>query len=190
MKTGSIVAIAAAVLFALTLLAAQEPKGKGSPAGSVTDEIKALLASADDLYNGKKYDLAEQAYMKVLEKDPKNVQALMSIGHCYQDRGNPAKALAWYGKIDPGTIDDPIVLYNIGTDYYNNSRFEEAWKYYRKAVDSQKDFADGLYQLGLSGLNLQKNAEAAAAFESYLKIDPDSPRAAQVRAFLDYLKKK
>ena len=190
MKTGRAAAIVVAVLLASAVVAAQEAKGKGRPGGPVKDEVKTLLAAADDLYVAKKYDLAEQAYLKVLEKEPKNAQTLMSIGQCYQSRGDPAKALEWYGKIDPATVDDPTVLYNIGTDYYNNSRFEKALTYYRKAVDLRKDFADGLYQLGLTELNLQNNAEAAAAFESYLKIDPDSARAAQVKAFLDYLKKK
>jgi Tfp pilus assembly protein PilF len=63
-------------------------------------------------------------------------------------------------------------------------------KFYKKAAEVQKDSSDTLYQLGLTYLNLQRNAEAVAAFESYLKIDSDSPRAAQVRSFLDYLRKK
>jgi tetratricopeptide (TPR) repeat protein len=138
----------------------------------------------------EKYDLAEQNYLKVLEKDPKNVQAILAVGNCYSNRGDSAKALEWYGKVDFEAIDDPIVLYNLGTNYYNNGKFEDAQKCYQKAVDKQKDFTDGLYQLGLSCLNLQKNAEAIGAFESYLKVDPDSPRAAQVKAFLEYLRKK
>ena len=45
-------------------------------------------------------------------------------------------------------------------------------------------------RLGSTYLNLQKNPEAITAFEDYLKIDPDSPRAVQVKAFIEYLKKK
>jgi Tfp pilus assembly protein PilF len=138
----------------------------------------------------EKYDLAEQNYLKVLEKDPKNVPTILAIGNCYSNRGDSAKALEWYGKVDLEKIDDPIVLYNLGTNYYNSGKFEDALKHYQKAVDKQKDFTDGIYQMGLSYLNVQKNAEAIAAFENYLKIDPDSPRAAQVKAFLEYLRKK
>jgi hypothetical protein len=32
--------------------------------------------------------------------------------------------------------------------------------------------------------------KAIATFEKYLKVDPDSERAALVKGFLDYLKKK
>jgi tetratricopeptide (TPR) repeat protein len=141
-------------------------------------------------FSQEKYDLAEQNYMKVLEKDPKNVQAILMIGNCYTNRGDAAKALEWYGKVEFEKIDDPVVLYNLGTSYYNSGKYEEALKCYLKAVEKQKDFTDGLYQLGLTYTNLQKNPEAIAAFESYLKIDADSPRATQVKAFLDYLRKK
>jgi len=141
-------------------------------------------------FSQEKYDLAEQNYMKVLEKDPKNVPAILMIGSCYTNRGDAAKALEWYGKVDFEKIDDPVVLYNLGTNYYNSSKYEDALKCYLKAVEKQKDFTDGLYQLGLTYTNLQKTAEAIAAFESYLKIDPDSARAAQVKTFLEYLRKK
>jgi tetratricopeptide (TPR) repeat protein len=138
----------------------------------------------------EKYDLAEASYLKLLEKDPKNVNGLIAVGNCYANRGDTAKAQEWYGKIEFEKIDDPTVLYNLGTTYYNNAKFEEALKFYRKAVERQKDSTDALYQLGLTLLNLQKNAEAIATFEDYLKVDADSERAAQVKSFLEYLKKK
>lgn len=136
------------------------------------------------------YDLAEENYLKVLEKDPRNTDALVAVGNCYSNRGDSAKALEWYGKVEFEKIDDPIVLYNLGTSYYNNSDFQNALKFYAKAVDKQKGSTDALYQLGLTYLSLQRNAESIAVFEDYLKVDPDSPRAGQVRAFLDFLKKK
>ncbi len=141
-------------------------------------------------FSQEKYDLAEQAYLKVLEKAPGDINAIIAVGNCYANRGDSAKALEWYGKVEFEKIDDPIVLYNLGTSYYNNSKFEDALKFYLKAVEKQKESPDALYQLGLTHLNLQKNAEAIAVFEEYLKIDPDSPRAAQVKAFIEYLKKK
>jgi tetratricopeptide (TPR) repeat protein len=96
----------------------------------------------------------------------------------------------WYAKFDFDSVQDPVVLYNVGTVCYNASQFEDALKYYRKAVERQKDFLDALYQLGLTCLNLQKREEAVAAFERCLGLVPsDSPRAQQVRGFLEYLKK-
>lgn len=138
----------------------------------------------------EQYDQAEENYLKLLEKDPKNVEALIAVGNCYTNRGEPDKALEWYGKVEFEKIEDPIVLYNLGTIYFGNSKFEDALKFYRKAVERNPEFTDALYQLGLAHLNLQQSPEAIAAFESYLKLDPDSPRAGTVRNFLEYLKKK
>jgi len=154
------------------------------------DAYPILMNVGNTYFAQEKYDLAEENYLKLLEKDPKNANAVIAIGNCYANRGDSAKAIEWYGKLDFEKIDDPTVLYNLGTNYYNNAKFEDALKFYQKAVEKQKDSTDALYQLGLTYLNLQKNPEAIASFEDYLKIDAESERAAQVRGFLEYLKKK
>lgn len=136
------------------------------------------------------YSQAEEYYLKVLEKDSKNHTVMIAIGNCYSNRGDSAKAFEWYKKIEIEKIDDPVVIYNIGTFFYNSSQFDEALKYFRKAVDIQKDFLDGIYQLGLAYLALGNNAEALNEFENYLKYDPDSERASQVKGFIELLKKK
>jgi len=141
-------------------------------------------------FQQEKYDLAEEAYLKILEKNSADVDAKLLIGNCYANRGQQEKALEWYGKIDFEKLSDPIVLYNIGNSFYNVSKFENALQYYFKAVEIQKEFADGLYQLGLTYLALEKYPESIATFENYLKVDPDSQRANQVKGFIDFLKKK
>ena len=154
------------------------------------DAYPILMNVGNCYFAQEKYDLAEENYAKLLEKDPKNANAIIAIGNCYANRGDSAKAMEWYGKLDFEKIDDPTVLYNLGTNYYNNAKFEDALKFYQKAVEKQKDSTDALYQLGLTYLNLQRNPEAIASFEDYLKIDSESERAAQVKGFLEYLKKK
>lgn len=138
----------------------------------------------------QQYDLAEAAYRKVLEKEPANSDILLLIGNCYANRGRADEAMAWYNRIEFEKIADPTVLYNIGTSFTKQAKYEDALKYYKRSVEVQKDFLDGLYQLGLTYLTLGKNAEAITPFEDYLKIDPDSGRAEQVRGFLEFLKKK
>ncbi len=138
----------------------------------------------------EKYDQAEESYLKLLAEDPKNVEALIGVGNCYTNRGEAEKALEWYSKVEFEKIEDPVVLYNLGTIYFGTSKFQDALKFYRKAVERNPQSTDALYQLGLAHLNLQQSPEAIAAFEGYLKLDPDSPRAGTVRNFLDYLRKK
>lgn len=138
----------------------------------------------------QKYAEAEAAYQKILEKDAENAEAMLLIGNCYANRGENDRAMEWYNKIDFEKITDPMVLFNIGSTFYKQSKLDPALKYYKRAVELQADFLDAIYELGLVHLALNNTAEAAAAFESYLKLDPGSERAGQVKGFLEFLKKK
>jgi len=138
----------------------------------------------------QKYDQAEEAYKKVLEKDPKNAEALLLIGNCYSNRGDSEKAMEWYGQIEFEKIRDQMALFNIGSKFYSQSKYDEALKYYCRAVEIQPDFTDAIYQLGLTHLAMSNYKEAIGVFENYLKYDPDSERAGQVKGFIEFLKTK
>ena len=97
--------------------------------------------------------------------------------------------MEWYNQIPFEEINDPNVLYNIGANYYNLAKFQEALRYYQRSVEVKEDYLDGLYQLGLTHLNLQQNSEAIQAFEKYLTFDTESERSTQVRGFIEYLKR-
>jgi Tfp pilus assembly protein PilF len=136
------------------------------------------------------YSQAEEYYIKVLEKEPENTDVILAIGNCYNNRGDSVKALEWYRKIEIEKIGDPVVLYNIGTYFYGASQYDDALKYYTKSVEVQEDFLDGIYQLGLAHLAMGNNAAALNQFENYLKHDPDSERASQVKGFIEFLKRR
>jgi len=135
------------------------------------------------------YDQAIAYYHKALEKDPDNSDMKMGIGNSYSNKGDSEKAQEWYNKIEFEKIQDVNVLYNLGADFYSASKFSEALKYYKRAVELKGDFLDALYQLGLTYLSLGNNQEALEIFENYLRKDPDSQRAEQVKGFIEYLKK-
>jgi len=137
----------------------------------------------------EQYDVAEQYYLKILDKDPENADAMMLIGNCYVNRNDSAKAIECIARLI--SIRSKIPLSStIWGKFYSNGKFEDALNCFRKAVDIQNDFSDGLYQLGLAYLNLGKNAESIATFENYLVVDPESDKAEQVKSFLDFLKKQ
>ena len=173
-------------------------EGKYSEAIGAYEGILAKFPDAHVIYLNignsyfqmEKYDEAESAFQKVLEKDPQDVHALLGIGNCYVNRGDSEEALEWYSKIEFGKIDDPTVLYNVGTILYEHGKSAEALNYYKKAVEIQEDFLDARYQLALVYLALGNNPEALTEFEDYLKHDPDSERASQVKGFIEYLKKQ
>jgi tetratricopeptide (TPR) repeat protein len=140
-------------------------------------------------FEQERYDEAVAAYEKVLEFDAESIGAKLSIGNSYANAGEPDKSLEWYNAIPFEEIEDPVVLFNIGANYYNLAKFQDALRYYQRSVEVKEDYLDGLYQLGLTRLNLQQNAEAIQAFEKYLTFDAETERATQVRGFIEYLKR-
>jgi Tfp pilus assembly protein PilF len=135
------------------------------------------------------YDQAEAYYLKILEQDPENSEAKIAVGNCNANRGDTEAALEWYNKVEFDSIKDATVLYNVGTTLYNSGNYSEALRYYQRTVEIQPDNLDGIYQLGLSYLTMGNKEESIKNFEKYLEIDSDSERAAQVKQFLDYLRR-
>jgi TolA-binding protein len=168
--------------------------------GAAIDAYKAFLVKFPDAYfiwrnigNGyfsqEKYEEAEAAYKQILAKDQNDIEAIISVGNCYSNRGDADKAMEWYGKVSLEKISDSNLLYSVGLTYFKASKLPDALKYFEKAVELDETNADAIYQLGLTYTALNNKAKAIETFERYLKADPDSERAAQVKGFLDYLKK-
>jgi len=179
---------------------ANELFDKTNYAGAI-DAYNAILVKYPDAYviwknignsyfSLEQYDKAEAAYQKILDKNPFDSDAMLLIGNCYFNSNQTDKALEWYGKIQFDKITEATVLYNIGLSFFKSSKYEEALRYFLRSFEIQKDFEDGLYQAGVTYISLQKNGEAVAAFEKFMKTFPNSEKAPQVQGFLDYLKKK
>ena len=147
------------------------------------------MSIGDCHFKMEDYAKAAEFYLKVLDKEPENHEVIMAIGNCYSNLGEDEKALEWYKKIEMDNIKDPVVLYNIGIYFQNSGQVDEAIIYYQKALEIKEDALDVIYQYGLALLAKQNNAAALAEFEKYLKFDPDSERAEQVKGFIAYLKR-
>jgi len=148
------------------------------------------VSIGDSYFNMEDYVKAEECYLKVIEKDPENFDIMIAVGNCISNRGDNDKALEWYKTIEIDNIKDPVVLFNIGTFFYNSSQVQDAMKYYEKALELKEDFLDVIYQYGLGQLALGKNDLALIEFEKYLTFDSESDRADQVMGFIEYLKKQ
>ena len=80
-------------------------------------------------------------------------------------------------------------LYNQGVILWNGGKFAEAKVQFESAVKADPKMADAHYQLGMANLNLGQIPAAIAAFEGYLAAAPSGPKAAEVKAILQQLKK-
>jgi Tfp pilus assembly protein PilF len=133
------------------------------------------------------YDSAIPCYKAVLEKEPENQDALVSLGNVYLEKGELEKGMELFSKLSDEGAASPIALYNIATNLFNKGELETAARYYEQALDLDQNMADAYYQLGLCYLNLNKKEKAKESFLKYLELKPDSDKAQQVKAFLEYL---
>ncbi len=142
---------------------------------------------ANCYFNKGDYQKAIDYYQKVIEKEPENTNALLGIGNSYSQT-DPAKAMEYYNKIDLEEIQDPVILYNMATFYYNEKNYEKALELYESSVKIKADFTDSLYQIGISYIALGNNEKAIQAFENFLLYDSQSEKATQVKDFISFLK--
>ena len=139
----------------------------------VTQGGPATMSDADSEITGLK---------GILQKDPKNADALIKLGNIYMDSGRFAEAIDSYGKalaIDPKNLD---VRVDMGTCYRRLGRPQDAVKEYRKAIEINPRHLNAHLNLGVVlEYDLKDNKGSLAEFSKYLEIAPDAPNAAAIR---------
>ena len=70
---------------------------------------------------------------------------------------------------------------------WNAGKFAEAKEQFELAAKADPTMAMAHYQLGMANLNLGQIPAARAAFQEYLKVDPNGPKAAEVKVFVQQL---
>jgi Tfp pilus assembly protein PilF len=166
-----------------------------------TSVITTVPTCADCYYNlavaytnKKDYEQAEAAYKKVIELKPDSADAYTGLANIYNaqkkfDLASEASANAakFSGGAAGAAGGSAETIYNQGVILFNAQKFPEAKAQFEAAVKTDPNLAMAHYQLGMTALNLGDFALAVSSLETYLKLDPDGPRAAEVKASLPAL---
>jgi tetratricopeptide (TPR) repeat protein len=125
----------------------------------------------------------------ILEKDPGNLKALISLGNLYFDANEPQKAINMYGralKIDPVDAD---VRTDMAIMYRNLKDYDRALKELKQAALHNPKHANSRYNLGIVLLHDKEDYKGAiAAWEDFLKLEPAGERADTIRQRLGQLR--
>ena len=177
--------------------------GRNDEAIAAFTEVVAKAPTCADCYlnlgishaNKKEWPQAEEALKKAVELKPDNVNALMQLAAVYNsqrkfDLAAEASAnAAKYSAAAPGaTGANAEALYNQGVTLFNGGKFAEAKTAFEGATKADPKLAVAHYQLGMTALNLGDFALAVSSLEQYLALDPNGPKAAEVKASLPTLK--
>ena len=161
------------------------------------------LYLATSYYALKQYDQAEASARRSVEIQP-SVEGYTALTRLYNEQkkfdlaaemsrkaselggGAPAAGGAAGGGGGGASTE---ALYNEGVTLWNAGKFADAKTKFEAAVKADSKNADAHYWLGMASINGNDLKGARAAFESYLQVAPNGPRAAEVKSFLSQLPK-
>jgi cytochrome c-type biogenesis protein CcmH/NrfG len=130
-----------------------------------------------------------RALQALLKEDPKNLKALIEIGNLYFDADQLDGAINYYSQalqIDPRNAD---VRTDLGIMYRRKGETDKAIGEFKKAAEIDPHHANSRYNLGVVLLHDKKDIKGAVqAWEEYLKVEPDSPRAEKIRSQISKMK--
>lgn len=142
----------------------------------------ALAFEADD-----KPDEALDYARQVIEKEPENVNARLTIAGIELERGHLDAAREALSGVPEEKFTASMYL-NMGIIMFNKSNLPMAEDYFSKAIAKKADVADAYYFRGLTRTQAKRAVEARADFLKYLELEPSGKEAGTVKAILDTLK--
>jgi tetratricopeptide (TPR) repeat protein len=140
------------------------PTGSGSPTDYVT-----RIAEAE----------------KIVSKDPKNINAWLSLGNDYFDTEQAQKAINAYGKVLEIEPNNPNVLTDQGVMYRKVGWYDKAIANFEKANQLDPKHLQSLYNLGLVyAVDMKDHVKARPYWKKILEIEPNGPVATQVKGMM------
>jgi cytochrome c-type biogenesis protein CcmH/NrfG len=144
--------------------AATIPAGSGSPADYTT-----RIAEAE----------------KIVAKDPKNLNAWLSLGNDYFDTEQAQKAIQAYGKVLEIEPNNPNVLTDQGIMFRKVGWYDKALANFEMAQKMDPNHLQSLYNIGIYyAIDMKQPEKAAPVWKRYLQLDPNSPTAMQIKSMM------
>jgi len=147
------------------------------PGSSQRIPISQLLAHANRLHKDGKLSQAESAIRAILDEQPNNPQALLSLGIIARQSGKLVAAAELMERVTRIAPTYPQAFNNLGGVYLALARLDDAIAQYSKAVELRPDYAEALYNLGMT---LRMTGECEKALDSLRACAQLTPRRADL----------
>lgn len=126
----------------------------------------------------------------ILEKDPRDLQALITLGNAYFDTDRYQEAIDAYSKalaIDPK---NPDVTTDMGIMYRRLGQFDKALDAFRRAAQDDPRHINSRFNLGVTLKYDKRDFQGAIqAWEDFLKVvPPGDERATMVKQEIQTIK--
>ncbi|MEO8380418.1 MAG: tetratricopeptide repeat protein [Acidobacteriota bacterium] len=148
------------------------------------DLLAGWMALAKSTLRTKNYARAIEAANKVLEIDDSDMSMITVLAQAYAATGDKANAAKWQAKLPKSAN----AVFNDAAKLINASDDAGAEALLKQAIELDAAFAQSYYELGMIYVRGGKSAEAKAALDKYLELDPNGRDAATAKEMLSYLK--
>jgi tetratricopeptide (TPR) repeat protein len=140
-------------------------------------------------------DEARAAYEEVIEVNPENAAAKNDLAYLLAVEGRDLeRAQVLAEEAQRALPEQPEAIYTVGYVYFRRGHHEAALHQLRRAIalaEAQRGEASPTfhYHVGLALSALERNAEAAAAFERALALDSEFAGAVDARRQLEAVRR-
>ncbi|MGO9966893.1 MAG: tetratricopeptide repeat protein, partial [Bryobacteraceae bacterium] len=117
-------------------------------------------------------EYAERLYEKMLEADPKNLDALRGMAALAIHASEFDTALEFHVRLIDLGERAPEILYNAGLMYEKIGQYDKAIRLYREALAQQPDMSEALLNLGRILESNGKAEEARNCWSKALELEP------------------
>jgi Tfp pilus assembly protein PilF len=132
---------------------------------------------------------AREYWEKALQQDPRHVFALIALTQVATDDGEVPKAVGYLERVVTVQPSSWPYQLRLAAAYLANHDPEKAEKCATRAIDlGQEHAADGHLILAQVYAQQKDQAQVIKQLEAYLRMNPSSPRAAQIREWITKLR--
>jgi type IV pilus assembly protein PilF len=119
------------------------------------------------------------------------VMPLYNSGWAYYNKKDYSAALAKYRQAlntDPATMLRPQIEKNIGLIYFDQNNIHEAMQHFKKSLELNSSLYDVQFLLGECYVKIKDTEKAKKAFQTVIKLSPQSSFGQKAKSYLQSLK--
>ena len=133
-------------------------------------------------------DAKVRAFQSVAEREPSNPAPRVELGNLYFDAERYEESIKWYGEALKLQPNDVNVSTDLGVCYYYTNQPDKALEQFATSLKIDPKHAKTLLNVGIvRAFGKQDLAGAQEAWQTVLKVSPDSPEGQAAKRALDSL---
>jgi tetratricopeptide (TPR) repeat protein len=137
-----------------------------------------------DSYARGDYRSAINSFTAAVTKDPKNTNAFLGRCQAYYASGSDSEAVADCTQAINLNVLTGTAYYYRGLSLYRQGKLSEATADFTSAIGRDPQFADVYYRRGRAWADQGQVNNAVSDFQRALALQPDHPRAAEMRDYM------